>query len=322
MLVCGLLLLSGGAIASGTVFAGDETPERSIPSGGKSVRSTLVLLDVRTEQGPLIAVVGSSGSRPAVGVIVPETVFLTIPGQGDGSARDAALLPGRQAALAISNLLGVWVPHYAVTDVRHLAAVVDRAGGIHLYGKSEDGAGVAAALQMKTGRQLTWKQTLVGLFDSHPSWRKNDFTETDDGPAVAEALTAAKGATVEVLPAVTVTSGFDRPDYAAMAKLVSRAFGAPNRQPTGVIVLNGTGRPGIGESVAARLIPAGFRIAISQNASRFDHKRTLVVANTASLQPVAQRIRHLLGVGTVSIAGVPSGLGDVTIVVGRDYLTG
>jgi hypothetical protein len=319
--VCGLLLLSAGAIASGTVFARDETPERSTSSRGKSVRSTLVLLDVRTDRGPLIAVVGSSGSRPPVAVIVPGTVFLTIPGQGDGSAHDAALLPGPQAATAISNLFGVWIPHHAVVDTEHLSAVVNRAGGIDLYGKSEDGAGVAAALETKAGRQLTWEETLAGLFAAHPSWGRADFEETDDASAVAAALTAAKGAEVEVLPTLQGESALLRADDAAIAKLVARAFGWPSRLPTGVIVLNGTGQPGVGESIAARLIPAGFRIRVSQNASSFGHGKTLIVANSPSLWSVADRVRRLIGVGTVSIAGVPSGLGDVTIVVGRDYLT-
>jgi hypothetical protein len=321
LLVGGLLLLAGGAIAAGSVFARGGPPEGSTSAEGRSVRSTLVLLDVRTDAGPLMAVVGSSGTRRPAALIVPGTAFLAIPGQGDGSAADAGLLPGPQAAMAISNLLGVWISHYAVMDMARLSAVVDRAGGIALYGKTEDGAGVTAALGMKAGLQLTWNETLSGLFAAHPRWKANDFGETDNGRVVAEALSAARGAGVEVLPMLSAASGLARPDDAAIAKLVSKVFGVPGRVPTGVIVLNGTGWPGVGESIAARLIPAGFRIEISQNASSFAHKKTLVVANTASLQRVAERIRRLLGVGRVSIAGVPSGLGDVTIVVGRDYLT-
>ena len=79
--------------------------------------------------------------------------------------------------------------------------------------------------------------------------------------------------------------------------------------------------PGQMRSVAERLIPAGFRVSISENASSFDHDTTLVVAGTAADQPAAERVQELLGVGTVSVAGVPSGLGDVTIVVGKDYQT-
>lgn len=119
-----------------------------------------------------------------------------------------------------------------------------------------------------------------------------------------------------------MASGLSRPDETGIAHLVAELFGEPDRLPTAVIVLNGTGAPGVGESVAAHLIPAGFRVVVSQNASSFDHADTLVVANTADLRPVAERVRRLLGVGSVSVAGVPSGLGDVTIVVGRDYRTG
>jgi len=73
---------------------------------------------------------------------------------------------------------------------------------------------------------------------------------------------------------------------------------------------------------AERVIPNGFRIVASLNASTFDHEETLVVATSEEFEEAAERVRALLGVGTVSASGVPSGLGDVTILVGEDYLNG
>lgn len=52
------------------------------------------------------------------------------------------------------------------------------------------------------------------------------------------------------------------------------AFGGPATEAVPVIVLNGNGVPGIGEAVAERIIPGGFRVAVSQNASDFDHAET------------------------------------------------
>jgi hypothetical protein len=55
------------------------------------------------------------------------------------------------------------------------------------------------------------------------------------------------------------------------------AFGGPATEAVPVIVLNGNGVPGTGEAVAERIIPGGFRVAVSQNASDFDHAETLIV---------------------------------------------
>jgi hypothetical protein len=85
-----------------------------------------------------------------------------------------------------------------------------------------------------------------------------------------------------------------------------------------VIVLNGNGVPGIGELVAEKILPGGFRVAVSENASSFDHAETLVVVGSAGDVDIAERVRDLLGVGSVSVS-VGSGIAPVTIVVGKDF---
>jgi hypothetical protein len=85
------------------------------------------------------------------------------------------------------------------------------------------------------------------------------------------------------------------------------------------VVVNGSGAPGVGESVAARIIPAGFRVVVSQNAQRFDKRTTAIIASGDDHIDEAQRVRDALGLGQVQVTKVPSGLADVTIVVGKDY---
>jgi hypothetical protein len=96
------------------------------------------------------------------------------------------------------------------------------------------------------------------------------------------------------------------------------AFGGPAEEAVPVIVLNGNGVPGIGELVAERILPGGFRIAVSDNASSFDHDETLVVVGSPNDVGLGQRVRDLLGVGSVSVS-VGSGIAPVTVVVGRDF---
>lgn len=89
-----------------------------------------------------------------------------------------------------------------------------------------------------------------------------------------------------------------------------------------VQILNGNGVPGIGQEAAERLVGNGFRVILSGNAQRLDHRRTLVVTYDASPegQALAERARDLLGVGEVQISGVTQGIVDLTIVIGKDFL--
>jgi hypothetical protein len=89
-----------------------------------------------------------------------------------------------------------------------------------------------------------------------------------------------------------------------------------------VQILNGNGVPGIGQEVAQRLIPHGFRVLLTGNAQRLNYKTTLIVAYDSSPEgrAAAQRAKDLLGVGEVQVSVQRQGIVDLTIVVGRDFL--
>lgn len=315
MVVLGAVLGAGLQLARGS----KHTP----PAPVAVKPSTLLLLQLWTPDGTLLAVVGAGGTRDPAALIIPPSVLFAIPGQGDGSTGSAADLPGADAAVAISNLLGAWIPHYAVTDPARFGAVVDRAGEIRIFGTMKTGAEVASALRTPgPTRMLTWHEVLTGLFTADAAWSAGDLSASDDAASAAHLLTRAAGARVEPLPAIRVTAGFLRPDDEAIASMLARRFGVSDQAPVKAIVLNGTGAPGVGESVARELIPAGFRLVVSGNALRFDHKVTMIVASATDSEPTARRIRELLGVGRVVVSGVPSGLADVTILVGKDYRRG
>jgi anionic cell wall polymer biosynthesis LytR-Cps2A-Psr (LCP) family protein len=88
-----------------------------------------------------------------------------------------------------------------------------------------------------------------------------------------------------------------------------------------VQILNGNGVPGIGQSVADRLVPEGFRIVLNQNAKRFDYDETQIVvyADSAQARALGAEVRVALGVGRVVVSRQSQGLVDVTVVVGRDF---
>jgi hypothetical protein len=85
--------------------------------------------------------------------------------------------------------------------------------------------------------------------------------------------------------------------------------------------LNGNGTPEAGVAVAARLIPAGFRLVDSGNARSFDFAVTKIVvyANDADAIAMAEHIKDLLGAGEIEVARRPQTSIDVTVVIGKDY---
>jgi len=280
----------------------------------------LALLVVQHEAGPLGAVVGTTGfDGPGVLVLPPEAI-LTIPGQGEATVAEALQLPPGQAATAVSNLLGVWIEHVALTDPSRLAALIDRAGGVQIGGATVTGEDVVTPLaEPGAAGARGLSVALEGITGSDAGWTAQDLSNADDRRAVVETLNSAAGARVTLLPAVEVASGLFQSSPEAVTAALIEAFGGPVEEAVPVIVLNGNGAPGIGELVAEKILPGGFRIVVSGNASTFDHAETLVVVGSSNDVDLAERVRDLLGVGSVSVS-VGSGIAPVTIVVGKDFI--
>ncbi|MGZ5353201.1 MAG: LCP family protein [Actinomycetota bacterium] len=311
-----LIVAALGAGATGAlVFAGDREEPTPVPDEARAVGLTLLV--VRTAGGPFAAVVGSTGGADAA-LVVPAEVQVTIPGQGEATLADALELPPRQGATTVANLLGVWVEHYAVLGPERLAQVVDRAGGISV-GEAVLSGDQALAMLEEAGEGGTSAFTLVlgGLLRASPAWEPPDFTKADSPSSVLRTFESAAGAPASFLPVVEAATDVFQADGESVRTALVEAFGGPTREVVGVIVLNGSGVPGIGELVAERLVPGGFRIVISDNASDFDHEETLVVVGSADVA-LGERVRDLLGTGSVNVS-VSSGIAPVTVVIGEDF---
>lgn len=328
-----VLLLGAGAywlLARPGTGGSDRPAERQGPA-------TLTALVVRVEPEPFVAVIGSGGEPDPVAVTVPSRVVLEIPGLGSGTVGQAAGLPAPILATALSNMLGAWVDHHVVMDGTTLASTVDAMGGVTVnlggtlsVGEDYLGPGPTEL----TGEQLAaylsgglpfermgrWQDAVEALLAAPIVLPAEGSIETDDPLATESSLRAAAGASIRDLPVLDSGGNLLRPDQEAIARLVASAFGQSGEEPTPVLVLNGVGTPGVGQSVAELLVPEGFRIVASENARSFDHARTEIVVSDPDLEPKGERVRNLLGVGTVIVGGQRSGLADITIVVGRDFL--
>jgi hypothetical protein len=305
------------------------------PSDANAVTETsptVLALAVRGRR-PLSAVVSVGGASAPTAVSLPEEVVFVVPGQGELSAADAARLPGGAFRTGMSNLFGTWADHYGVLDRDTLTALVDRSGGIQVNlseaFESESGL-VGPGTVTMTGPQvndylgiegpdldLHWDLVLQGLFAEELLMLPGDLLESDDALAVSDTMQAAKGAGVQALP-VNVLQSLTTPDYPAIDDLVGGLVGRSGPGPFPAIVTNGSGKPGVGQTVGARIIPAGFRVVISDNAERFGRAETDIQADGEAALPLAETVHEALGVGEVVIQEIPSGLAEVTILVGKD----
>lgn len=118
------------------------------------------------------------------------------------------------------------------------------------------------------------------------------------------------------------TYRLDEEARGVVAGLMADAGPAGEVEEVRIQVLNGVGRPGIGEEVDRALEGAGFRIELTDNASSFDFTETqiLVYAETPELMAAARAVRERLGVGTILVSRQPQSVVDLTIVVGADFV--
>ena len=284
--------------------------------------------------GSYLAVIGVApgDTRPAA-VPIPDGLTIIVPGQGETQAPDVAALPGASIQVALSNVVGTWVQDYAVLDIAQISAVVDRMGGItvDLPAPEATTAGVLGPGKVKVrGFELggvlgmqggdpdeRWRDVLSGLLASGLTLRRADLTSVSSVGGVQQVLGETTAAQIVPMPTSTVAGASaiaQQPQFDALLTSTWRT-----KAPTPVIVQNGNGAPGVGEAVARLIIPAGFRVVISQNAQSFDVPTTDIIANGMANVDLARKVKKAMKVGLVEASRVPSGIGDITIVVGKDF---
>lgn len=92
----------------------------------------------------------------------------------------------------------------------------------------------------------------------------------------------------------------------------------PSQKQVRVIVLNGSGVPGVAGKVGKRLSEKGYKVVDIKNADNFNYKKTRIEVYK-KVERAAQKIKKLLKVGEIISRNVPQDVTDITIVVGKDY---
>jgi hypothetical protein len=300
-----------------------------VPEG----KSKFLAVSVTGAVQPLMAVVGTNGLGKSTALPIPMQLTMVVPGAGEMQAKDVGHLPGPVIDLALSNLVGAWADHYVVIDLNQLAALIDKTGGLNANlqqpfvldsgaigpGKvTLDGAQVRALLSTPDAQaQAAWGMVLGALLAHPPTLAPSDVAASDDLAAVQTSLRKAAGAEVGAIPIATVAGTTTVAAQPGLDQLMTATFGVRTAVP--VIVQNGSGEAGIGGALAQKILPAGFRVVISGNAPTFDHSTTLIIANGIDNVSVARRLRSMLGIGSVRLSRVPSGVAQITVVVGKDF---
>jgi anionic cell wall polymer biosynthesis LytR-Cps2A-Psr (LCP) family protein len=137
------------------------------------------------------------------------------------------------------------------------------------------------------------------------------------------------------LPVIKVDAGNDevrfRLDHDAAQQLVDELLAqsvpaGARTEGNRVLVLNGVGTPGLGESVRAKLVPAGFVYVGSRNADSFNQCCTQVLVKdaTAAGGALGARVAAALGVPASSVRSSDQigTIADVVVIVGKDFRAG
>ena len=128
-----VLVVAGIAFAAAQLSGGGDvgsSPTPSAPASAGERPSTLLALSVTGSPNALLATVGSGAGRAPAAFTLANGMTVIAPGQGETATQDVQALAGDSMRIAVSNAVGAWALHYAVTDLDHLGAAIDREGGL------------------------------------------------------------------------------------------------------------------------------------------------------------------------------------------------
>ncbi len=315
---------------------------------------TTVVWGVRLSDQTLVTLISTPAGKPPMVVAVPTETLVDIPGAAP-TIGEAAATPGLLVAAAQATL-DARVPHYLFVTKADLSALVDRLGGIEVSvdqpfqsggqqlgpgpvkllgadvlayledGQAMDQADAEGVLgaQDTGGDEATsrWEDVLTGLVAASRNAGLWTFplAQSDDVTLAGKLLAGAHGSLVDELPTTVTDNGLE-PDPKGVAILVQQ-FVLPRTALVRVVVLNGNGEPSLGAQLSDLLSQAGFRVVASQNAGSFRRKETEIVAGTSGFLAAADQVRSLLGAGKVYVGEQPTGIADITVVVGKDFTKG
>jgi hypothetical protein len=317
-----------GAVAPRVIPAVLPGADVEVAPGVAPPEQLVVAWTVRLEEASdatFVAIL-ASGVKPPVIVAVPADVTINVPGQGIGTVGEAAA--GGDVGLvsvALENLMGVRMDGSVDSTTVELQTAVDALGTIEVADQPMAGAQVIQYLTardpgaLSDERFLRWQDVLEGIRDGVAA---NPAAVAGFPEPLRPVLAAGSPEPMALfgLPVVDLGADLVVPDDEGLATLVKDRFVPHAGDEVRIVVLNGVGRPGVGEEVARILVPEGYRLMSTGNANTFGVKETKIISSSEEDLAAAHRARDLLGVGRVFMGFQPAGLADVQIVIGQDFV--
>ncbi|MEX0992202.1 MAG: LCP family protein [Actinomycetota bacterium] len=283
-----------------------------------------------------VAIVGTSKDRDPTVLPMPPNLLTALPDVGSGTLEEAVDTSGSLGRMAAANALGAWIPHFATIDQLGLSDMVEARGGLvvnipqvtlegETYGPGPTklrGEQVLEYLHVRSSSEQVrrWSEVLTALFKDRVVLQQDMIVSSDEPGAVARALADAQGADVYQFPSSIVEGGLQQADPAAIQRVIGEVFGIVRSIPVRVIVLNGFKHRAVAELATNELVPAGYQVIAYEDARRLHHQNTEIYVSLKESVPDALRVQEALGVGKVLMTQTSSGLADITIVVGKDFL--
>jgi hypothetical protein len=307
-----------------------------------------------------VALVAASPEGPDRVVLFHPSLLVTLPGFGENLLAFAPMFGGPALAdTSVTNLAGVRVDSVVVWTEAELAQAIGRDLTIDLptallvtdgdaqvvvaaAGESSRTPEEAARFMVEAGTsdQLDHLQRQGGVWRALLALVAEDASVADRLIAAADRPDVARTALVGVAtgePIVTLVNAdridptgggeeryqLDGADAALFVEANVPYLQIAPEPRFRVEVLNGNGLIGTTGPVAAELVDEGFWVVITDNADRDDYETTRIIAHGREHQNAALAVHDVIGRGDVSIeVRQPSGVVDVTIIVGQDLPAG
>ncbi len=145
------------------------------------------------------------------------------------------------------------------------------------------------------------------------------------------AATQAQNTLSQTLPTHAIDTGGPTPAYlidsTGAAAMINGSFAdskpSDTTRPVRVLVQNGVGTPGLGESAYQKLHRAGFSFLPGGNANHFGYRKTVVLIPDGSSHWIqeGQQVAKTLGVPNSAVMINDQGLtvADIVVILGQDY---
>lgn len=333
-------------------------PEPDIGPPSASGSSTLIVItdhDGRADSIALLAAHPTAGSEL---VLFPPSLLAILPGFGESEIADVVRFNGPPLArTTVTNLLGVRIDAVVHLDGAGFATAIgtpltvdltnpllmpepDGYTVLAVAGSAERDPDMLVTLLTSQGdsdqlgwldRQgSVWRAVLAAVGEDALLARRLTQGATYEPDTALKTVVAAARDSDLVITAVPVrriesagggTERYQLPSSAAAAFVSDRfSYLVIREEPRPrVEVLNGNGRIGTTGPIAALLVDEGYRIVKTDNADRDDYLDTQVIAQGRQHQQDAIDVQRILGSGEVLLElRQPSGIVDLTIIVGRD----